>query len=359
MKFKNDSLQEYMEIDKDTTNLLALFQSKGLDRIFLVCGKSFDRTVAHRIFSDGNFYEINRFSDFLPNPKYESVQSAIKEFNKRKYDAIVAVGGGSAIDVAKCIKKETGSFLVAIPTTAGSGAEATHFAVIYKDGKKVSVEDEKYRPDVAVLWPQLLKTLPEYQRKSTMLDALCHAMESAWSVNSTDESLKYSCEALRGIAQYKDGYLKNADEGNKGMLRAANLAGQAIDIAKTTAAHAMSYGLTTEFGIAHGHAAALCLNVVLPFVAENTFKCTDNRGQEYLEKTLYSIAKAFGYKDKSSLCREFYSLLKELHLEHPKFDDETIDLLVEGVNIERLNNIPVEITKEDLNKLYRKIQEER
>lgn len=355
MRHKKDYLQEYIEIDEDTSELSAFFQTKDIDRIFLVCGKSFDSTAAHGFFLDENFAEINSFSDFGPNPKYESVQSALIEFNKRNYDAIVAVGGGSAIDVAKCIKKEAGDLLVAVPTTAGSGAESTHFAVIYKDGKKVSVEDEKCRPDVAVLWPQLLKTLPEYQRKSTMLDALCHALESAWSVNSTDESLKYSCRALRGIVQHKEGYLKNTDGGNKGMLRAANFAGRAIDIAQTTVAHAMSYGLTTYFGIAHGHAAAMCMKGVISFISENLDVCIDSRGVTHLEEVLEVVAESLGLSGRKELPIVYTKLINSLSLERPNLNEKIIEKLTDSVNLERLGNTPIKLSRKDLIAIYRSI----
>ncbi|SEQ15475.1 phosphonoacetaldehyde reductase [Butyrivibrio sp. TB] len=359
MSYDKVKTQNVIEIDSNTKSLMNFFDSNEIHRVFLVCGNSFDRLPVRDFFTNANFTKVARFADFSPNPTCESVSKAINVYRKDHYDAIVAVGGGSAIDVAKCLKISTKALLIAVPTTAGSGAEATHFSVVYRDGIKTSVSDEQSKPDVVILWPEVLDTLPEYQRKSTMLDALCHAIESAWSVNSTDESVKLSLCAIEKIIGSKDAYLHNTSEGNREMLIAANISGKAIDIARTTAAHAMSYGMTTKLGIAHGHAVALCLSVVLPFVAENTSKCIDNRGPEHLENILRSIAQAFGCNDKSILCCKFNSLLKGLNLECPKFDDETIDLLVEGVNIERLNNIPVEITKEDLNELYRKIQEER
>lgn len=358
MSHDNVKTQNVIEIDNNTKPLMDFFVSKEIHRVFLVCGNSFDRIPIRDFFTNSCFTKLTRFSDFSPNPVYESVSKAISEYGKEQYDAIVAVGGGSAIDVAKCLKISTKALLIAVPTTAGSGAEATHFSVIYRDGVKASVSDEQSKPDVVVLWPELLETLPEYQRKSTMLDTLCHAIESAWSVNSTDESIKLSLSAIERITRFKDAYLQNSSEGNREMLIAANISGKAIDIARTTAAHAMSYGLTTKLGMAHGHAAALCLSVILPFVAENTFKCTDNRGQDHLESILSSIAQAFGCENKTVLSCEFGTFLNNLHLEHPKLDDEIIGQLVEEVNIERLNNIPVEITKEDLSKLYRKIQEE-
>ena len=79
-----------------------------------------------------------------------------------------------------------------------------------------------------------LKTLPLYQKKATMCDALCHAIESFWSVNSTEESKKYSKDAIETIMKHMDGYLHNTDEGNAGMLIAANTAGKAINITQTT-----------------------------------------------------------------------------------------------------------------------------
>lgn len=109
------------------------------------------------------------------------------------------------------------------------------------------------------LTPGALKTLPAYQRKSTMLDALCHAVESFWSVHATAESKAYSRDALKMIRRYAEDYLANCDEGNAGMLLAANTAGKAINLTQTTAGHAMCYKLTSLYGLAHGHAAALCV----------------------------------------------------------------------------------------------------
>lgn len=104
----------------------------------------------------------------------------------------------------------------------------------------------------------VLKTLPDYQKKATMCDALCHAIESFWSVNSTDKSKEYSMAAIQNVMKHMDGYLANTDEGNAGMLLAANTAGKAINITQTTAGHAMCYKLTSMFSSAHGHAAILC-----------------------------------------------------------------------------------------------------
>ena len=82
---------------------------------------------------------------------------------------------------------------------------------------------------------------------------LCHSMESFWSVNSTEESKQYSREAIQLMMKYKNAYLANEAIGNTAMLKAANIAGKAINITQTTAGHAMCYKLTSLYGIAHGH----------------------------------------------------------------------------------------------------------
>ncbi len=129
---------------------------------------------------------------YTPNPLYEQVCGGVNLFNKEQCELIVAIGGGSTIDVAKCIKLyckmdsrinylkqetfDSGITLIAVPTTAGTGSESTRHAVIYYEGVKQSISHTSIIPDYAVLEPSVLKTLPVYQKKCTMLDALCQAM---------------------------------------------------------------------------------------------------------------------------------------------------------------------------------------
>ena len=178
-------------------------------KILMVC----DSSIWHQMEFNAHMEEIEKqgvemveFRDFQPNPLYENVQDGVKLFRTEKCDAIIAAGGGSAMDVAKCIKLygnlpgdgENGAWLdaefvpndipfLAMPTTAGTGSEATRYAVIYYEGKKQSVTSESFIPGTVLMDPNVLKTLPAYQKKATMMDSLCHAVESFWSVNSTDE----------------------------------------------------------------------------------------------------------------------------------------------------------------------------
>ena len=242
------------------------------------------------------------FSDFTPNPQYEQVCKGIDSMKAEHCDSILAVGGGSAIDVAKCIKlavlaKEGKSTLIpplvstrvecdgskipfiAIPTTAGTGSESTHNAVMYYDGNKQTVTNDGVLPDYAILEPSVLKTLPLYQKKCTMMDALCQGIESWWSVNSTEESYEYSRKTIELIvANWREYIFKNDDLAAANIMLAANYGGRAINITATTAAHAMSYKITSFYKFPHGHAVAVCLPEIWEYMIGHMDKCLDKRG---------------------------------------------------------------------------------
>lgn len=346
----------------------------GKRKILLVCDSSirFLKHFTQKL--DKITVPMVRFSDFQSNPLYESVVEGVELFRNEQCDSIMAIGGGSAIDVAKCIKLYSnhpgtginGVWLtetsvpnsipfLAMPTTAGTGSEATRYAVIYYDGKKQSITDDSCIPETVLMDPDALKTLPCYQRKATMCDALCHAIESFWSVNSTGESIACSQTAIRAVLDNMAGYLANTDEGNAGMLMAAHIAGKAINITQTTAGHAMCYKLTGLFQIAHGHAAVLCDRVLFRWMIDNTDKCIDPRGKEYLKKTLDSIGQAMGCEDARTGAEKLAAVFDMLELAVPEATAEQFDELVRSVNPVRLKNHPIGLDTVTIGSLYRDI----
>ena len=327
------SEQNYRELDR-------WIADQNCKNLFVVCDQSiqFLPQVSAKLDEiRNNGVSITRFSDFQPNPLYESVVEGVLQFRHDSCDALMAIGGGSAMDVAKCIKLycnmpgdgSAGSFLkqkpvpnpipfIAMPTTAGTGSEATRYAVIYYDDAKQSITSDSLIPGTVLLDPGVLKTLPAYQKKATMCDALCHAMESFWSVNSTDESRGYSREALQGVLSNMEGYLNNDAVGNKGMMLAANAAGKAINITQTTAGHAMCYKLTSLYRCAHGHAAMLCDRVLFPWMLEHTDLCIDPRGRDHLCGVFQEIAEAMGCENPGQAARKFQVLFDRLELPVPQ-----------------------------------------
>lgn len=374
-------MQKIITSDKNYARLDEWIGENKVRCLMLVCGSSIEKQDINGYFKAlGSRQDIKvvRFSGFSPNPGYESIISGVEQFKKNDCDAIIAVGGGSAMDVAKCIKLysnmdgngEDGSYLkqmiipnsipfLVMPTTAGTGSEATRFAVIYHNGNKQSVAHESCIPDTVLMDASALRSLPEYHRKASMLDALCHAIESSWSLRSTDESRKYAYEAIRLVMEHKDGYLANSDEGNRGMLLAANIAGKAINITQTTAGHAMCYKITGLFGCAHGHAAALCVRVLFEWmakgIADDAIECIDPRGKEHLKSVLDDIACAMGCDGAVSGAERFVSFFDELDLNVPSATREQYELLKRSVNPDRLKNHPVRLNEDSIDMLYHRI----
>ena len=342
-------------------------------KILLVCDSSFPYLNIKDEIENTDIPHVV-FDQFTPNPLYEDVCKGVDLFQITKCDTILAVGGGSSLDVAKCIKLYSnlpgdganGTWLkseivpndipfLAMPTTSGTGSEATRYAVIYYDGVKQSVSDYSCIPGTVLMDASVLKTLPEYQKKATMCDALCHAIESFWSVNSTDESKGYSKAAIQGVLENMNGYLANTEEGNAGMLQAAHTAGKAINITQTTAGHAMCYKITSLFRSAHGHAAVLCDRVLFPWMVENTDKCIDPRGEEYLRTTLDEIGRAMGCGDAREGAGKLRSIFDSLGLEVPTATAEQFEILKNSVNPVRLKNHPIALDVDTIDALYHRI----
>jgi alcohol dehydrogenase class IV len=225
-------------------------------------------------------------------------------------DAYIAVGGGTAIDTAKLVRglDEPLPPFLAVPTTAGTGAETTRFAVYYDHGVKKSADDVRYLPTDQILIPEFTVTQSSYQRASTEFDAYAQAVESLWAVGGTDESRAYAQKALDLMAAGEQ-------------MLGSYWAGRAIDISRTTAAHALSYYMTANDGIPHGHAVYM----MFPYV------CKANGHPEFIKEvpelqTLrdFAAAKGLGW-------------------------DELVGHLLANVNAQRLANNPSPITKESFN----------
>lgn len=352
-------------------------KEKGCRKLLLICDASIkfmDGFNRHLEGIEKNGIEVHKFQDFQSNPLFESVVKGVELFRGKKCDGIMVVGGGSAMDVAKCIKLysnlkgngENEAWLktdiipnaipfLAMPTTAGTGSEATRYAVVYLDGKKQSIMSENFIPETILMDSNVLKTLPLYQKKATMMDALCHAIESFWSVNSTDESKEYSREAIEGVLKHMDGYLANTEEGNAGMLWAAHAAGKAINIAQTTAGHAMCYKITSLFRCAHGHAAVLCDRVLFPWMVNHTDMCNDSRGEEYLRETLDEIGRTMGGSDAKAGAVKLAEIFKRLELAIPSAIESQFAELKTSVNPVRLKNHPIALDVDTIDMLYHKI----
>ncbi len=189
-------------------------------------------------------------------------------------DCIVAIGGGRVMDFAKIIATgldaqslrdnvQSGAPvvrtipLIAVPTTAGSGAEATPFAVFYFGSDKISITHPSLLPDSEIVDPALLSSLGQRQMAISGADAVCQGIESLFSPASTNASIQLGQHAailgLAALPAYLDGAQSDFAEMQ---CLASNLSGQAIAIARTNIPHALSYHLTSHYGVSHGQAVS-------------------------------------------------------------------------------------------------------
>lgn len=372
--------QQILSLSEQREQIQAYLKAAGISRMFLICGLSVSRLRIYDLVCgllEELSIEIVHFTDFCPNPQYFSVVEGVRAFRENDCDGILAIGGGSAIDVAKCTKlyahldTQTDFLqqkhlpnhipLIVVPTTAGSGSEATRFAVIYREGSKLSISHADLIPSLVIQYSAVLNELPVYQKKATVLDALCHCMESIWSVNATRESKQYAADGLTCILENIDAYISGDADTNQLMMKAAWAAGKAINLSQTTAGHAMSYKLTDMFGLAHGHAVALCVDKILPFMLlhiEDSEMCLDCRGCEYLKTTLQWLSRVMGGKGMEDAALIFHQLLVRLDMDSTlRCSEEELEVLADSVNMERLKNHPMKLDDKTIRYLYREMMQ--
>ena len=306
-------------------------------------------------------------------PEFNELKQIISVVNKFKPNLIIAIGGGSVLDYAKIanvikcssnLKEEiknssyqlkTGlAKLLAIPTTAGSGAEVTANAVIYINKKKYSIEGNLIKPDYFFLIPDFVNKSGNKLKASSGFDAISQSLESLISTKSNNTSITFATKSLLYSLKYFIPSLQKPNVENiSKMCLAANLSGKAISISKTTAPHAISYPFTAYYGISHGHAVSFTLEKFLKFNFENINFSKDSFNLKKQFDIIFNLTKTKNIV-------ELQSYLKKIKRE-ANLKDNLVELginikndyskIISGVNLQRLENNPVKIEKKDLKKI--------
>lgn len=321
--------------------------SMHAERVFIVHGKgSYVACGAAEVMKEVcTDMQVTEFVDFSVNPKDEEAQKGVQLLMDAKPDVIIAIGGGSVMDMAKLIRHYAAEqgvniSLWAIPTTAGTGAEATHFAVVYKNGVKHSIEADDILPDVAILYPPFTYGNNAYLTACTGFDALAQAIEASWNPNATDESDVYALRAISYIHSVLPQCIEDPTDTRlrDDLLYGAYWAGRAINITKTTAPHAFSYAFTTHCGYPHGHAVA----ITFPFFAELNLK--NNQKADELRWML-------GLNKDADIKQYFLDYIDRIGLRYEGTKGQDLHELISQVNLERLKNNPVQMTEERITEL--------
>ena len=317
------------------------------------------------------------FSEVKANPTVENVQAGVDAFKAAQADAIIAIGGGSAMDTAKAIgviinnpefadvrslegvapTKNHAVPTIAVPTTAGTAAEVTINYVItdvQKERKFVCV-DEHDIPAVAVVDPDMMSSMPKGLTASTGMDALTHAIEGYTTAAAWEMTDMFHLEAIRLIAKHLRGAVENKPEDREGMALAQYIAGMGFSNVGLGIAHSIAHTLGAHYDTPHGVACAM----MLPIVMEYNQECT---GEKFRE-----IARAMGVQGVDAMSQEEYRkaaidavrrLSKDVGIpeKNEKVKAEDLDVLAADAYADacRPGN-PRETNVEDLKELYRKI----
>ena len=337
----NNAIAE-LETSLHTYKNLHLFIVRG-KKSYSDCGAE---KIFNKIFADLGC-KVTDFTGFQANPTIENVEAGIQLFDKSGANYILAVGGGSALDTAKLIRHylfEKHNYrypLTAVPTTAGTGAEATHFAVVYIDNKKQSIEGETILPDTAVIYPPFTYNNSKYLTACTGFDALAQAIESYWAKGATTQSKEYAVKAIELLWNNLPETVNNPSEPLRDKIaQGAYLAGCAINISKTTAPHAFSYTFTSRYGYPHGHAVAL----TFPFFIQL------NSTPELLQLL---------HLDKDNCLVKMEEYIESIGLSQNLNPNIDIPYIVSQVNIQRLQNNPIMVNEKIADNLvnYLKIKQ--
>ena len=300
-------------------NIVPELAARGFQKAF-VCSDpdlirfNVTKKVTDLLDAAGFAYEV--YSDIKPNPTIENVQTGVAAFRKSGADCIVAIGGGSSMDTAKAIgviienpefadvrslegvapTKKHAVFTIAVPTTAGTAAEVTINYVItdVEKKRKFVCVDTNDIPEVAVIDPDMMASMPKGLTAATGMDALTHAIEGYTTKAAWEMTDMFHLKAIELIARHLRGAVENTAEGREGMALAQYVAGMGFSNVGLGIVHSMAHGLGALYDTPHGVANAIILPVVMEYNAPYT-------GEKYRE-----IARAMGVEGVDAMTQEEY-----------------------------------------------------
>ena len=271
-------------------NIVPELKARGYKKVFVATDADLLRfgvtqKVTALLDDAGIAYGI--YSDIKPNPTIENVQNGVAAFKKAGADCIIAIGGGSAMDTAKAIgiiienpefadvrslegvapTKKHAVFTVAVPTTAGTAAEVTINYVItdIEKKRKFVCVDTNDIPEIAVVDPDMMASMPKGLTAATGMDALTHAIEGYITKGHCAISDMFHLEAIRLISASLRGAVQNTPEGREGMALGQYIAGMGFSNVGLGIVHSMAHGLSALYDTPHGVACAILLPVGLEY----------------------------------------------------------------------------------------------
>ena len=300
-------------------NIVPELTARGYTKAF-VCSDpdliKFGVTAKVTALLDAANFAYSVYSEIKPNPTIENVQHGVEAFKASGADCIVTIGGGSSMDTAKAIgiiinnpefadvrslegvapTKKHAVFTIAVPTTAGTAAEVTINYVItdVEKKRKFVCVDTNDIPEIAVVDPDMMSSMPKGLTAATGMDALTHAIEGLITKGAWEMTDMFHLEAIRLISENLRGAVANTAEGREGMALGQYIAGMGFSNVGLGIVHSMAHGLSALYDTPHGVACAIILPTGLEYNAEYS-------GEKYR-----ALAKAMGVQGTESMTQAEY-----------------------------------------------------
>ncbi|AGF57892.1 alcohol dehydrogenase class IV [Clostridium saccharoperbutylacetonicum] len=360
-------------------NVIKTFGKKA----FVISGKNVTKAGTVKILTDYlTKWEIafEVFNDITGEPTELMIESGVKAYKASNCDFLIAIGGGSPLDSCKAIAAMTklegeicdymgkvieGDFppMVLIPTTAGTGSEATKFTVITdsKRNIKMLLKGEALLPDLAIIDPSFTSTAPKTVTAATGMDALTHAVEAYTSKKASPLTDTFALSAIKRIFKYLPlAYADGEDkEAREEMAIAAYEAGVCINNSSVTIVHGMSRPIGALFHVAHGISNAMLIKECLSYVLDGTYERFGAIGRAIGaaadEKNDKEAAEAFLEKltELCSICE--IPTLKEYGINKEEFDKVVEKMAEDAMSSGSPSNTIKEVNKGDLLNIYSKL----
>lgn len=341
-------------------------------KTLLVTGKSsmrkygFTQKITKQMHAAGS--EVFEYAKISQNPPEEEVDLGAELCRAQGVDFVIALGGGSAMDAGKAIAalarnegkvadyllgrrafSRKGLPCMCIPTTSGTSSEISRYSVITlaPENKKKGMSSEFLHADIALIDPELARTMPPYITAATGLDALSHAVEAYWNTESDAVSRHNALKAIELVSAnllhaYKNG---NDMQARTNMSLSTIFAGFAFNGPGTTSLHAVSYYLTTNFGLAHGSACAIAMPAFMRFNAKKD------------KRALLEIARAMGCGTVEEAAQFVERLLKQMRvptrLSQIGATEKDLDAIVKDSMRPNMLKNPRKVSEKELKKLLR------
>lgn len=344
------------DIDKKIENILVIVWNENIK----------ENEDIQSVIKECNQYQWKFISFDVSNPEITDLYQLYLDTKEDDFDLIIAIGGGSVLDVGKslcCLYGEEISDVemlrqkirekslkkgkcswIGVPTTAGTGSEVTCWATIWdsKKNSKLSIEHQSNYAYASFVDPQFAETMPVSLAVSSALDAVSHATEAYWAKAANLVSSNFACQAISQIMQH---ITELTDEEKKHaahdyMAKGSMLAGMAFSNTKTTACHSLSYPLTMNYHIPHGIAVSMLLTEVM------------KKNQPYIHD-IERLLEAYGVESISELEDKIKSIFKmagiPYQLRNWNVKKEDFDMLAQQSSTKgRIDNNPADLTKEDI-----------